>query len=513
VNSEVAIVTGATRGLGLETARQLIALGWSVLITGRDLQALRSAAARLNLRDYYQLDVADRNSVAEFRDALADKIESVTTLINNAGVYPDASATILDVTTEKLIEAFATNTAGSLAVTQAVLPSMIRARRGTIVNVSSESGQISSMGFDTPAYRLSKLALNGITVMLSHAVSRHGIRVNSICPGWCRTDMGGSSAPRSAEEGAADIVWLATSRDRVSGKFFVQREVAALIIIPSLVISQSIIAQGGRAPATGTPEVTQRLASFGGLKIGDAIGKGWTIREISLRGNEVPLKLSSAKTPLTIVFSLQKGRPGAFDREGVRIYYPKTSLPAKTIQDAGNSLSAKVAAFAKSRGGLKTYLSEVVSLRSATSREATGDADVARRFLDRLQGKWRVSVLESENANAAPATTESGTATRERFLNDLMVREDTDIGPERQFMTVGCTADGGRCWIFVVDSRSNESIGGYATLSEDNNALRLLSGSGGPIAVLKVLDDDHDTLEFFDASAHRSRSMRYERVK
>jgi hypothetical protein len=292
----------------------------------------------------------------------------------------------------------------------------------------------------------------------------------------------------------------------------IERWLGALIIIPSLVISQSIIAQGSRAPATATPEAPRSLASFGGLKAGDAVGKGWKIREISVRGNEVPVKLSSAAKSLTIVFSLQKGRPGAFDREGVRIYYPKTSLPAKTIQDAGKSISEKVAAYAKSRGGLKTYLSEVVSPRTAMSTEATGDADVARKFLDRLQGKWRVSVLESDNANAAPATSESGTATRERFLNDLMVREDTEIGAERQFMAVGCTADGGRCWIFVVNSRSNESISGYGTFSEDNKELRLLNGSG-PLAILKVLDDDHDTLEFFDASAHRSRSMRYERVK
>ena len=226
MNSEVAIVTGATRGLGFDTARQLIALGWSVIITGRDPDALRAASKRLDIAGSHRLDLADAGSVCEFRDALAGKLASITTLINNAGVYESGEDTILNVSGEQLLQAFQTNVAGALAVSQVLLPSMIQARRGTIVNVSSASGQISTMGFDRPAYRLSKLALNGVTVMLSHAVSSYGIRVNSICPGWCRTEMGGPDAPRSVEEGAADIVWLVTRREGVSGKFFVDREVA-----------------------------------------------------------------------------------------------------------------------------------------------------------------------------------------------------------------------------------------------------------------------------------------------
>ncbi len=223
----VVIVTGATRGLGFEIARQLMDRGMSVIISGRDKSALRMAGERLGAPSHV-MDVTDAASVLAFRDAVVAGFSSLPalTLINSAGISIDHDETVLAVSSDAIMETFRTNTLGALSVAQAFLPSMMKSQRGAIVNVSSISGQISSMGFDAPAYRLSKLALNGVTVMLSHAAGSYGIRVNSICPGWIRTEMGGPGAPRSVEEGAADVVWLATMSDYVSGKFFIGREIA-----------------------------------------------------------------------------------------------------------------------------------------------------------------------------------------------------------------------------------------------------------------------------------------------
>lgn len=198
-----------------------------VVITGRDGARVRSAAARLGIDDHHVIDVTDRESIDALRGAIDERFgKRPLILINNAAIYADEDATILDVPAGKVLETFETNTIGALNVSQAFVPMMKRAGRGVIVNVSSQSGQISTMGFDTPAYRLSKLALNGVTVMLSHALSGYGIRVNSVCPGWVRTEMGGPNAPRSVEEGASDIVWVATEAGSATGKFFVGREVA-----------------------------------------------------------------------------------------------------------------------------------------------------------------------------------------------------------------------------------------------------------------------------------------------
>ena len=222
------MVTGATRGLGFEVARQLIGHGWSVVIGGRGAERIRHAGETLGIADNaYVLDVARGDSVHAFCDIVRKRFGAATLLVNNAAIYNDGDHTILDVPARTIVDAVQTNALGALLVAQELLPAMMQARRGTIVNVSSQAGRIVDMGDDlTPSYRISKLAMNAITVMLSHAVFDHGIRVNSICPGWVRTDMGGPDATRSVEEGAADIVWLATRTEGVSGKFFIGREVA-----------------------------------------------------------------------------------------------------------------------------------------------------------------------------------------------------------------------------------------------------------------------------------------------
>ena len=122
----------------------------------------------------------------------------------------------------------ATNALGALRVSQAFVPHLLKSPAGRIVNVSSGAGQLSDMGTWSPAYAASKTSLNAITCLLAAALKDKGIAVNSVCPGWCRTEMGGPNAPRSAKEGAAGIVWLAADApQKETGLFWRDREVIA----------------------------------------------------------------------------------------------------------------------------------------------------------------------------------------------------------------------------------------------------------------------------------------------
>ena len=146
-------------------------------------------------------------------------------LVNNAAVYPDEGRGVLVVESAVYHSTIDTNLFGPLMLCQEIVPSMLERGYGRVVNVSSGAGQISSMVDDTPSYRLSKLALNGLTLMLANAVRGSNVLVNAVCPGWVRTEMGGPAAPRSIEQGADSIVWLATLPDGGrSGGFFRDRE-------------------------------------------------------------------------------------------------------------------------------------------------------------------------------------------------------------------------------------------------------------------------------------------------
>jgi NAD(P)-dependent dehydrogenase (short-subunit alcohol dehydrogenase family) len=118
-----------------------------------------------------------------------------------------------------------TNTIGPLLVTQTFLPLVRKSQSGRIINVSSESGQLSEMGTWAPAYSISKTALNGVTGQFAAALAESNIAVNSVCPGWVKTDMGGRDAPRSVEQGADTIVWLATEAPQtLTGRFIRDRK-------------------------------------------------------------------------------------------------------------------------------------------------------------------------------------------------------------------------------------------------------------------------------------------------
>ena len=225
-DSLVALVTGANRGLGFEVSRRLATLGIRVLVTARRVEAAEEAAARIAAEGgravARQLDVTDNHSV----DRARNEAGRVDILINNAGILSDDDTTLLDTPFGLFEETIATNVIGALRVIRAFLPGMIERQYGRIVNVSSRAGQLISMGDDTPAYRISKTALNAVTRIAAGVATRHNVLVNSICPGWVRTDMGGTGATRDAAVAAAEIVELAMARDgSASGKFFAEGQV------------------------------------------------------------------------------------------------------------------------------------------------------------------------------------------------------------------------------------------------------------------------------------------------
>lgn len=225
----VALVTGANRGIGLEIVRQLAQAGLATVMGTRDLDKGRAAAARLadegTVTHVVGLDVTDRKSIEA---AVSDAVKTfgrLDVLVNNAAIlhegFSPEDSSVLDVSSELVDLTFRTNTVGPLLLTQAVVPIMKQGGYGRIVNVSSRAGQLAEMGAGFPAYRLSKVALNALTRITAGELGPGIIKVNAMCPGWVRTDMGGPNATRSVEDAARTAVWLATlPDDGPTGGFF-----------------------------------------------------------------------------------------------------------------------------------------------------------------------------------------------------------------------------------------------------------------------------------------------------
>jgi NAD(P)-dependent dehydrogenase (short-subunit alcohol dehydrogenase family) len=231
---KVAVVTGANRGIGFETCRQLAKRGMTVVLAARDEGKGRAAAERLRQEGldvaFAPVDVSDDASVRGMARHIGKTHGRVDVLVNNAGIMidggtrDDASGTgVLQAKIETLRRTMEVNVYGALRVTQALLPLMPK-DGARIVNVSSGMGQLSDMNGGWPAYRMSKTALNALTRIFADELKETGIRVNSICPGWVKTDMGGAGATRTPEQGADTIVWLATGRDAPTGGFFRDRK-------------------------------------------------------------------------------------------------------------------------------------------------------------------------------------------------------------------------------------------------------------------------------------------------
>lgn len=227
---KIAIVTGGNRGLGREIARQLMKAGLFVVIGARRQESVEQAVAGLSAEAPnvagHLLDVVDTHSVQRFVQHVETQHGAPSVLINNAGIYPESRASkVEDTPTSTWRQAFETNLFGAVRMCREVVPLMRRLRYGRIVNISSGLGQLQQMGAGSPAYRVSKAALNALTVTLAAEVSDAGILVNSMSPGWVRTGMGGDMAPRSVEEGADTAVWLAQlPSNGPTGQFFRDRK-------------------------------------------------------------------------------------------------------------------------------------------------------------------------------------------------------------------------------------------------------------------------------------------------
>jgi NAD(P)-dependent dehydrogenase (short-subunit alcohol dehydrogenase family) len=226
--SKRVLITGANRGIGREMARQLADRAWHVIVAARRAEAADETAAALRqsggVADGLRLDVNDSASIADATRAFAERFGRLDVLINNAGIYPDKDRTILTIPRRQLVETLETNALGPIEIVQAFLSALRQSEAGRVINVSSGYGQLADLSPEVPSYCLSKLALNGATIMLAAALAGEGIAVNSMCPGWVRTDMGGADATRSVEEGADTGVWLADeAAQSLTGKFFRDR--------------------------------------------------------------------------------------------------------------------------------------------------------------------------------------------------------------------------------------------------------------------------------------------------
>ena len=231
--TRIALVTGGNRGIGLEIVRQLARRGLKTVLAARDLAKGKEAAACLSSEGIetavVAIDVTDGESV---RSGVADvlaRFGRIDVLVNNAGILQEGftpeEASVFDAPIDRVMLTFATNTVGPLRTIEAIVPGMRERGYGRVVNLSSGAGQLSEMGSGFPAYRMSKAALNALTRMTAAELGPGDVKINAMCPGWVRTDLGGPNATRSVEQGAETAVWLATlPADGPSGGFFRDRK-------------------------------------------------------------------------------------------------------------------------------------------------------------------------------------------------------------------------------------------------------------------------------------------------
>lgn len=234
----IALVTGANKGIGFEVARQLAREGFHVFLGARDEKAGEAAAEKLRAEgarttkdksdddiEFLKIDISKPESIRKAAEEFSKRSDRLDVLVNNAGILLDDDKDVLATTPENFETTLRTNTLGALLVSQSFVPFLEKSDAPRIVNVSSGGGQLAD-GADgwAPAYCISKTAVNGVTVQLAAKLPKFA--VNSVCPGWVRTDMGGQNATRSVAEGASGIVWLAVEAPQnQTGKFFKDRKV------------------------------------------------------------------------------------------------------------------------------------------------------------------------------------------------------------------------------------------------------------------------------------------------
>ena len=225
---KTALVTGGNKGIGHEVARQLAARGFHIFVGARNRGAGHAAAKAIEKNGgkatFLEIDVADNTSVTAAAREFSKIADHLDVLVNNAGIMVDGDDAILKISDDIFRKTLETNMLGALRVTRAFEPLLTKSKAPRVINVSSGGGQLTG-GADgwAPAYCISKTALNGVTSQLAAALPKFA--VNSVCPGWVRTDMGGQGAARSVEEGADTIVWLAADAPQnLTGKFLRERK-------------------------------------------------------------------------------------------------------------------------------------------------------------------------------------------------------------------------------------------------------------------------------------------------
>ncbi|MCW7456750.1 SDR family NAD(P)-dependent oxidoreductase [Leptospira bandrabouensis] len=219
----IALVTGANRGIGKQVSIDLAKQGIYVLIGARnpgEAEDTLAAVKAVGKGEILFLDVSKEQSISEALDTITGSFGKLDILVNNAGIFADPGS-FFDTSSEDLHRTLLVNLYGPLRLIQTFLPMMIQNDYGRIVNVSSGMGQLSDMGGGYPAYRISKTAINALTNVACAEAAGKNIKINSVCPGWVKTDMGGTNATRPVEKGAETIVWAATLPDNgPTGKFF-----------------------------------------------------------------------------------------------------------------------------------------------------------------------------------------------------------------------------------------------------------------------------------------------------
>ncbi|MEO0898484.1 MAG: SDR family oxidoreductase [Bacteroidota bacterium] len=229
MQEKIALVTGSNRGIGLAVVEELSSLGIRTILTSRKkddglkaVQSLKNPSKVI----HHLLDVSSQDSVDRIQKFVEDEFGRLDILVNNAGINYDTWQQTINADMKVVSETLDTNLLGPWRMAKAFIPMMKSQGYGRIVNVSSGSGALTGMGGGTPAYGISKAGLNALTIKLASELSGSGILVNAVCPGWVKTDMGGSNASRSPKKGAETIIWLATlGKDGQSGKFFRDKKV------------------------------------------------------------------------------------------------------------------------------------------------------------------------------------------------------------------------------------------------------------------------------------------------
>jgi NAD(P)-dependent dehydrogenase (short-subunit alcohol dehydrogenase family) len=222
-NKKIALITGGNRGIGFEISRQLAKKGVLVILTARDKKNGKAAAEQLEREHLvvisHPLEVTDQNSINHLVEFVAARYGKLDILVNNAGILINSNNAILT-STEDLSDTLATNLIGPFSMIQSFYMLLKKSEAGKVINISSGMGSLLEMEGTHTAYRISKAALNALTVTTSADFQNTGLKIFSMCPGWVRTRMGGKSAPKSPAEAANTAIWLALENEAQSGKFY-----------------------------------------------------------------------------------------------------------------------------------------------------------------------------------------------------------------------------------------------------------------------------------------------------